>query len=247
MVSHLDATTPKVASHSKWLSTARCRLTDKDYQDFRAAVKVLFTHGSGKQVADEEGGAEVPTAKEQGMFLTSLMGEAKIETKELTSLNAATHQPAISDPDRALHYKLVLAGGPKQTSKELLDEELWVPTEGQLSLLEEVCETMLYKKDENDELLGDWKEMWANQVEVDAQPCRSAATGVSELPSVDDVLWQLAELLWRADFPEGIEEHRRFMEGFCLSLPKLLIPTWEHHIAESAPAGAEEPGSGLCL
>ncbi|CAE7881569.1 unnamed protein product [Symbiodinium microadriaticum] len=111
------------------------------------------------------------------MFLTSLMGEAKIETKELTSLNAATHQPAISDPDRALHYKLVLAGGPKQTSKELLDEELWVPTEGQLSLLEEVCETMLYKKDENDELLGDWKEMWANQVEVDAQPCRSAATG----------------------------------------------------------------------
>ena len=32
-----------------------------------------------------------------------------------------------------------------------------MPTEGQLSLLEEVCETMLYKKDENDELLGDWK------------------------------------------------------------------------------------------
>lgn len=115
MVSHLDATTPKVASLSKWLSTARCRLTDKDYQDFRAAVKVLFAHGSGKQV--------------------------------------------------------------------------------------------------------------------------------SELPSVDDVLWQLAELLWRADFPEGIEEHRRFMEGFCLSLPKLLIPTWEHHIAQSAPAGAEEPGT----
>ena len=89
---------------------------------------------------------------------------------------------------------MVLAGGPKQTSKELLDEadlwcasrgarqagtaraamglgllnapcvpsmvnykELWVPTEGQLSLLEEVCETMRYKKDENDELLGDWK------------------------------------------------------------------------------------------
>jgi len=105
----------KVASLSKWLSTARCRLTEKEYQDFSAAVKVLFAHGRGEQV--------------------------------------------------------------------------------------------------------------------------------SELPSVDDVLWQMAELLWRADFPEGIEEHRRFMEGFNMSLPKILIPTWEHHIAQSAPAGAEAPGT----
>eukprot|EP00438_Fugacium_kawagutii_P033526 Skav222501 [mRNA] locus=scaffold1835:728037:728342:- [translate_table: standard] len=41
------------------------------------------------------------------------------------------HPLAVTDPDRALYYKLVLAGGPKQTAKELLDEaDLWCASRG---------------------------------------------------------------------------------------------------------------------
>ena len=55
----------------------------------------------------------------------------KLPSEYKQARNAVVHQLIMTDPDRAFYYKLVLAGGPSETSKDLLDEAgQWVASRG---------------------------------------------------------------------------------------------------------------------